>query len=64
MNPRDITLDKVQSERRKLALMYDDFFAGLNKSGYSGTIVMSFPFWSIHETYSYFTEIYDVIEKN
>lgn len=25
---------------------------------------MSFPFWNIHGTYSYFTEIYDIIEKS
>ena len=64
MSPRDITLDRVQSERRKLAHMYDAFFAGLQRAGYSGTIVMSFPFWNMHDSYSYFTEIYDVIEKN
>lgn len=64
MSPRDITLDRVQSERRKLASMYDAFFAGLAKARYTGTIVMSFPFWNIHGTYSYFSEIYDIIEKN
>ena len=64
MSPRDITLDRVQSERRKLAHMYDAFFGGLKQAGYSGTIVMSFPFWNMHESYSYFTEIYDVIEKH
>jgi hypothetical protein len=25
---------------------------------------MSFPFWNIHGTYSYFGEIYDIIEKS
>jgi len=64
MNPRDITLDRVQSERRKLANMYDAFFAGLARVQYTGTIVMSFPFWNIHGTYSYFSEIYDIIERN
>jgi len=64
MSPRDITLDRVQSERRKLASMYDAFFAGLAKARYTGTIVMSFPFWNIHGTYSYFSEIYDIIERN
>lgn len=64
MNPRDITLDRVKSERRKLTLMYNDFFAGLTKSDYDGIIVMSFPFWNIHGTYSYLSEIYEVIRKN
>ena len=63
MNPRDISLDRVQSERRKLAAMYSDFFAGLAHADFRGSIVMSFPFWNIHGVYSYFTEIYDVIEK-
>lgn len=31
MSPRDITLDRVQSERRKLASMYDAFFRGLGE---------------------------------
>lgn len=64
MSPRDITLDRVQSERRKLANMYDAFFRGLDEAGYTGTIVMSFPFWNIHGTYSYLSEIYDIIRKN
>lgn len=25
---------------------------------------MSFPFWNLHGTYSYFTEIYALIEKH
>lgn len=64
MSPRDITLDRVKSERRKLADMYDDFFGGLRKENFCNNIVMSFPFWNIHGVYSYFTEIYDVIEKH
>ena len=63
MNPRDISLERVQSERRKLASMYSDFFAGLARADFRGSIVMSFPFWNIHGVYSYFTEIYDVIER-
>lgn len=63
MSPRDITLDRVQSERRKLASLYADFFAGLTLTKFRGNIVMSFPFWNIHGVYSYFIEIYDVLEK-
>lgn len=64
MSPRDITLDRVQSERRKLVQIYDAFFRGLSEVGYTGTIVMSFPFWNMHGTYSYLSEIYEVIRKN
>ena len=63
MSPRDITLDKVQSERKKLASLYMDFFSWLRDAKFCGSLVMSFPFWNMHGTYSYFTEIYDVIEK-
>ncbi len=64
MSPRDISLEKVQSERKKLASLYNNFFAGLSHADFRSTIVMSFPFWNIHGTYSYFTEIYDIIEKH
>ncbi|MDD2693690.1 MAG: hypothetical protein PHY14_02055 [Candidatus Gracilibacteria bacterium] len=64
MSPRDIGLEKVQAERKKLASMYSDFFRGLADANFRGSIVMSFPFWNIHGTYSYFGEIYEVIEKN
>lgn len=64
MSPRDIGLEKVQAERKKLASMYSDFFRWLADANFRGSIVMSFPFWNIHGTYSYFGEIYEVIEKN
>lgn len=77
MSPRDITLEKVQSERKKLISLYTDFFRGISDFPSSGsknstfqhsniptlTIIMSFPFWNMHGTYSYFIEIYDVLEK-
>jgi hypothetical protein len=63
MSPRDISLDRVQSERRKLAIMYEDFFSEIANAKICNNIIMSFPFWNLHGTYSYFTEIYSVIEK-
>jgi len=64
MSPRDISLDRVQSERRKLARMYDAFFAGITQANLCNTIVMTFPFWNIHGTYSYFAEIYEILERH
>lgn len=64
MQKKDITLDRVKSERAKLMRIYDSFFHGLQNLDFDGTIVMTFPFWDIHGTYSYFTEIYDVIEDS
>ena len=53
----------MKEERRKLMRMYDSFFHGLANLSFTGNIVMTFPFWDVHGTYSYFTEIYDVIES-
>jgi hypothetical protein len=64
MRPHEITLDRVKEERRKLGRMYDDFFAGLSRANFCNTVVMTFPFWNMNGTYSYFSEIYDIIEKN
>ena len=47
MSSRDVSLEKIKDERRKLSAMYADFFRGLRESSYDGVIVMSFPFWSI-----------------
>ncbi len=63
MNPRDVSLIRVQEERKKLARIYTGFFQWLKERKFNGTLVMSFPFWSIHGTYSYFTEIYDILEQ-
>lgn len=64
MRPHEITLDKAKEERRKLERMYSEFFAGLSKAKFCKRIVMTFPFWNLNGTYSYFIEIYDIIEKN
>ncbi len=62
MMKESITVDRVKIERSKLTRIYDSFFHGLRNIGFQGNIVMTFPFWDIRGTYSYFTEIYDVIE--
>ena len=64
MSARDVTLDRVQAERKKLAAMYAEFFRGLREADFQEVLVMSFPFWSIQGSYTYFTEIYDIIAKN
>lgn len=64
MRPHEITLDKAKEERRKLERMYTDFFAGLSKAKFCKSIVMTFPFWNLNGTYSYFIEIYDILDKH
>ncbi|MBC7498380.1 hypothetical protein H7170_01930 [Candidatus Gracilibacteria bacterium] len=64
MRPHEITLDRAKEERRKLGRMYDEFFAGLSRAKFCNSIVMTFPFWNLNGTYSYFIEIYDIIDKH
>ncbi|MBX9809143.1 hypothetical protein K2X92_02015 [Candidatus Gracilibacteria bacterium] len=64
MRPHEITLDKAKEERRKLERMYDAFFGGLARARFSKSIVMTFPFWNLNGTYSYFIEIYDILDKH
>ena len=64
MEKQSITLDRVQSERMKLMRMYDSFFHGLKNLKFRGSIVMSFPFWDIQGKFSYFNEIFEVIEDS
>ncbi len=64
MEKQSITIDRVKSERMKLMRMYDSFFHGLKNLKFAGSIVMSFPFWDVQWKFSYFTEIYEVIEDS
>jgi len=58
-----ITESKVAEERKKLLHIYKDFFAWLQKSKYTGSVVVSFPFWDIRWKYHYFSDIYKLLEK-
>ena len=64
MEKHSISIDRVKQEKAKLRNMYEWFFGGLEGLDFSGNIVMTFPFWDIHGTTSYFTEIYDVIGRH
>ncbi|GAB0174209.1 MAG: TRM11 family methyltransferase [Candidatus Altimarinota bacterium] len=63
MSSKDINLERVRLERKKLSELYDGFFSGLKKLKFSGNIVMSFPFWNIEDRFVYFSEIYEILEK-
>ncbi|NDK08355.1 hypothetical protein EOM39_03865 [Candidatus Gracilibacteria bacterium] len=58
-----IDIDKVKNQRLILANIYTSFFSGLKKVGFTGNIVISFPFWEIKGKYNYFEEIYDILNK-
>lgn len=58
-----ITEKKIEEEKKKLLIIYTDFFEGLKRARYNGTIVISFPFWDIRGKYYYFSEIYEILKK-
>ncbi len=64
MQKDSITMDRVKQERSKLRNMYDGFFGWLCGLDFGGNIVMTFPFWDVHGTTSFFTEIHDVIGRH
>ena len=63
MTPKTVNPERVEMERLKLAKLYDGFFGGLKKLGFTGKIVISFPFWEIQKKYYYCEEVYEVLEK-
>lgn len=76
MQKDSITLDRVKQERSKLRNLYEGFFGGLKSviiaaekesdktHAQTPTIVMTFPFWDIHGSITFFTEIYDIIGRH
>ncbi len=64
MQKDSITMDRVKQERSKLRNMYDGFFGWLCGLNFGGNIVITFPFWDVHGTTSFFTEIHDVIGRH
>ncbi len=58
-----ISREGILEERKKLAFLYESFFAWLQKIKFPWNIVISFPFWELRGTYIYFDEIYKIIEK-
>lgn len=44
--------------------MYEKFFQSLREADFRGEIVMSFPFWKVHNVFIYLDEIPEIIKKN
>lgn len=63
LNARTITTDKIAEQRRALARIYDGFFRDLQKMGFRGTTVISFPFWELHGKQIFFEEIFPIIDR-
>jgi len=63
MTQKNITLERIWEQRKKLRELYMHFFENLTKTGWKGTIVISFPFWNLEWKHVYFEEIYTILEK-
>jgi hypothetical protein len=63
MTKKNISIDRIEKQRESLEKIYSAFFKNLSKIKYSGTIVISFPFWDFKGKYIFFTEVYDTLEK-
>lgn len=62
MTQNNISLERIEKQRKKLSELYEWFFSGLKKLNFNGNIVISFPFWEMKWKYFYFEEIYDIIK--
>lgn len=63
MTKKNISIDRIEKQRESLEKIYSAFFENLSKIKYSGTVVISFPFWDFKGKYIFFTEVYNTLEK-
>jgi hypothetical protein len=47
MTKKNISVDRIMKQRQSLEKIYSAFFENLSKMKYSGTLVISFPFWDV-----------------
>lgn len=63
MTKKNIAIDRIEKQRESLVKIYSAFFENLSKIKYSGTVVISFPFWDFKGKYIFFTEVYEALEQ-
>lgn len=63
MTKNNISLERIEKQRKKLSELYEWFFSWLKKLNFKWNIVISFPFWDMKWKFLYFEEIYDIITK-
>lgn len=61
MTQNNISLDRIDKQKKSLLELYDRFFLWLKKIKYNWNIVICFPFWEVKWKYIYFNEIYDLV---
>ena len=63
MTKKNISIERIEKQRKSLLDLYNWFFKWLKNSKYKWNIVISFPFWEMKWKYFYFTEIYDILKQ-
>lgn len=63
MTQKNISIDRIDKQKKSLVELYDRFFEWLKKINYKWNLVICFPFWEMNWKYIYFNEIYDLIKK-
>ncbi len=63
MTKKNISIDRINIQRKNLKKLYEKFFSWLQKQNFSWIIVISFPFWELEKKYIFFEEIYEILNK-
>ena len=63
MTQKNISIERIDIQRNNLSKLYEKFFSGLQEAWFDWTMVICFPFWNLKGKYTYFDEIYDILEK-
>ncbi|MCP4523106.1 MAG: hypothetical protein GY828_02705 [Candidatus Gracilibacteria bacterium] len=64
MTKKNISKERIVKQRESLTKIYEAFFAGLKQVNYKGVVVISFPFWEHKGIYSYFQEVYKILDEH
>ena len=62
MTKKNISLERIDKQKQSLLSIYSKFFEWLKKIKYKWNIVICFPFWENKWKYSYFQEVYDILD--
>lgn len=63
MTQKNISMDRIDIQRKNLSKLYSKFFSWLKEVKYDWVIVISFPFWDMKWKYHFFDEIYGILDE-
>jgi len=61
MTRKNISIDRIDKQKKSLLELYERFFKWLKKIKYKWNLVICFPFWEMNWKYIYFSEIYELL---